>query len=145
MTEMIVGLDMSALSNTANCILKGIRPRYDQDGDRVFIYQNKTVRLTLTSFINQWQLVREVQTGLPFDPTLKAGFVVFSSTNSSFMYHVNDTKVYGYCESLMLEKCTAEVILPCTIKFPFCQLCNHIYTECTQCTNGYTLVKNQCV
>lgn len=55
-TKASVGLSLHTLGKVFGSVLKGIRPRYDMDGERIFIYQMKTVRLNLTA-ANSWEWV----------------------------------------------------------------------------------------
>jgi hypothetical protein len=122
--------------------LKGIRPRYDKDGLRIFFCQNRTSLFRLEA--NRYTLV-ENRSPYAFTKVASLGFAVFSSGASSFAYEFNTTTIYSYCESLIVGGCPLSIKLPCSLRLPYCALCDSASLVCTQCLNSFRLENNKCI
>ena len=53
--------------NVTGLVLKAVRPKYDTDGDRMFIFDSKIYKFNL--FSNAYATFSLYQTGIPFTNT----------------------------------------------------------------------------
>lgn len=83
----------------------------------MFIFHDRIVRFNLTS--NNYIPLSFYQIGLPFTTSADLGFAVFSSGKNGFIYSKNDSKIISYCESMVNQGCTVNV-LPCILALPYC-------------------------
>ena len=67
MNNSVINFDVATRSNVGTSVLKGIRPKYDTEGDRMFIFNDKILRLNLLS--NTYTYLSIYQANLPFVST----------------------------------------------------------------------------
>ena len=143
LSQTAVSFSSAASTALNGLFLKAVRPRYDQDGDRVFVGHSRLVRLGLAS--NLYSSGSVVQSGLPFAGSAKLGFAVFQAgSRGSFVYEENAARVYAYCESMLNDSCGSDVRLPCTLRLGNCESCNDDLTICQVCASNHLLINNTC-
>lgn len=126
-------------ANAGNSTLKSTYPFLLTDGERVFVFNDKSFRVNLSS--NTYTYINTPHSNFPVTNWTE---LVQLSSSYSFTYTKNTASIFSYCFTstllTILTGCNNNVTCPISN----CYLCNQAKNKCLNCGIGYRIYNYSC-
>lgn len=137
-TEVAISGDVRSMVNGS--LLRAVAPGSTKDGERVFVFNDKSLRVILSN--HTYTLSSVGQPSFPL--TTWTGLTQLSTSPCSFVYTKTSAQIHSYCYTttplVLLTRCVFNE----TCALANCQLCDQNRTKCVTCVDGFVAVEGVC-